>query len=420
MRQGQFTRPQRVHIESYNHAFTAVLDEGLEGKKLTDWKQKTASEILNSSHFSDLDTSEFSRKQWFDMIVRKFTNYRTQVYLKKNPDIVGSPQAPSATGPLFKFPPSLPAVNSLRGTTNPAAVYQTVLKEMWDALSNDEKLHWDKMAEAESGDIEKNQKEFRPKMHQALTDLAQGGLIGDAELLLFYGFRKPASGELDIGIIHGHSVHNRINFGGSRAEFQTNYGDPWGIFADAVIPRPLVTEDSVIPRNAFGVPVFPGIDLNVVTPADTRVLIAEYWAHIWAHVWAPVTDYPPIPWENLGRNPSAYYDTVKFSLPLKLALPQTLNTLHTTIWAEHLVRTSSAFADTPFVFYSKERLMGVNGPLATPVQANGDSIEAEKGDENERSIPLQNIVNNAPNLPSMDTEKEETAARAKQSGEKRP
>jgi hypothetical protein len=37
-------------------------------------------------------------------------------------------------------------------------------------------------------------------MHQALTDLAQAGLIGDAELLLFYGFRKPASGELDIGM----------------------------------------------------------------------------------------------------------------------------------------------------------------------------------------------------------------------------
>ncbi|KAJ7874498.1 hypothetical protein B0H14DRAFT_2569183 [Mycena olivaceomarginata] len=266
-------------------------------------------------------------------------------------------------------------------------------------------------------------------MHQALTDLAQ------------------------VYFVEGHSVHNRINFGGSRAEFQTNYGDLWGMFADAVIPRPLVTEDSVIPRNAFGVPVFPGIDLNIVTPADTLQS---------AHVWAPVTDYPPIPWEDLACNPSAYYDTVKFSLPLKLALPQTLNTLHTKIWAEHLIRTSSAFADTPFVFCSKERLMEVNGPLATPVQANGDSVaaatmvspfapqpgnqsklfdgrqvrrldcslllipcaEAEKGDENERydeiiSVFL-NIVNNAPNLPSMDTEKEETVARAKQSGEKRP
>lgn len=108
--------------------------------------------------------------------------------------------------------------------------------------------------------------------------------------------------------------------------------------------------------------------------AFLRLLLLYYIKVPSAHVWAPVTDYPPIPWEDLGRNPSAYYDTVKFSLPLKLALPQTLNTLHTTIWAEHLVRTSSAFADTPFVFYSKERLMGVNGPLATPVQANGDSI----------------------------------------------
>lgn len=70
------------------------------------------------------------------------------------------------------------------------------------------------------------------------------------------------------------------------------------MFADAVIPRkqfipystynqlllitgPLVTEDSAIPHNVFGVPVFPGIDLNVVTPADTCVLIEEYWAHIW-------------------------------------------------------------------------------------------------------------------------------------------
>ncbi|KAF7372610.1 hypothetical protein MVEN_00124000 [Mycena venus] len=499
MRQGQFTKVQRLHIESYNNAFTAVLDNGLEGKKLTEWKQKTASEILDSPQFSDLDTSEFSRKHWFEMIVRKFTNYRTQVYLKKDRGIVGTPQPPSPTGPLFKFSSLLTGrqlfaqknseeINftaaqrlTATGHNNTAAIYQTVLKEMWDVLSADEKLHWDEMAEAGSGDIEKNQREFRPKMHQALTDLAQMGFIGDAELLLFYGFRKPASGELDIGIIHGHSVHNRVNFGGSRTDFQTNYGDPWGIFADTVIPRPLVTEDSVIPRNAFGVPVFPGIDLNVVTPADTRLLIAEYWAHIWAHSWAPATDYPPIPWEDLGCNPSAYYDTVKFSLPLALALPQTLNTLHTTIWAEHLVRTSSSFADTPFVFYSKERLIGVDGPLATPalIQANsdpliaapsphhpetsnkeamaspvnllapqpgiqinqndlnGDQTEGNREGEGKRavwqnfgrlccvfiplsSLPLQNIINNPSNTPSMHDETEETDSRAKKSGEKRP
>ncbi|KAJ6484790.1 hypothetical protein C8R45DRAFT_1098938 [Mycena sanguinolenta] len=386
MRQGQFTKAQRLHIESYTDAFVAALNDSMEGKKLTDWKQKTANEILNSLHFADLDTSEFSRKQLFEMIVRKFTNYRNQVYLK---DIgnVGKPEPPSPTGPLFKFSSLITgrqlfvrtnseAINlaasqrlTESGQNNPGAVYQTVLRERWDALSIEDQHHWGEMAAAGSGDTEKNQQEFRPKMHQALTDLAQTGLIGHAELLLLYAFRKPASGELDIGVIHGHSVHNQANFGGSRTEFQTKYGDPWGMFADRVIPipHPLVTENSVIPRNMFGVPVFPGIDLNKIAPADARVLIAEYWAHIWGHAWAPATDYPPIPWDDLANNPSAYYDTVKFSWPLPLVPPQTLNTLHTTIWADHLVRTSSFFADTP-------------------------------------CLPLQNIVNYLSNPPSMDTD----------------
>jgi hypothetical protein len=107
------------------------------------------------------------------MIVRKFTNYRTQVYLKNKPDVGGTPQPPSPTGPLFKFSSLLTgrqlfaqenseAINLAAaqrliatGHNNPGAIYQNVLKEMWDALSNDDKLHWDEMAEAGSGDIER-------------------------------------------------------------------------------------------------------------------------------------------------------------------------------------------------------------------------------------------------------------------------
>jgi hypothetical protein len=46
----------------------------------------------------------------------------------------------------------------------------------------------------------RNQAEFCPKMHYALSELAKGRLLGNAELLLFYGFRKPGSGDLDIGM----------------------------------------------------------------------------------------------------------------------------------------------------------------------------------------------------------------------------
>ncbi|KAJ7718619.1 hypothetical protein B0H14DRAFT_3521619 [Mycena olivaceomarginata] len=396
MRQGQFTTPQRLHIESYLEAFTTLLDDGLEGKKLTDWKQNTASDILGSVQFSDLDTTVFSRKQWFDMIVRKFTNYRTQVYLK-NSETLTPPQPPSPTGPLFKFSSVLTSrqlfakdnsasINSAaaqlltaKGHGTLVSAYQSVLKKTWDALASNEKTRWEERAAAGTGDIEKNQAEFCPKMHYALSELAKGGLLGDAELLLFYGFRKPGSGELDIGIIHGHSALNRTNFGGTTTELQANYGDPWAMFADAVIPRAIVAENSVIPRNPFGVPVFPSIDLNTVTPADTRLLLTEYWVHIWAYAWSPDTDYPSVPWEDIARNPSAYYDTVKFPLPLVLALPQTLNALHTTIWAEHLVRTSSSFVDSPFVFYPKHHLFGVGGTLAPPSSTRSGPTSGSTG-----------------------------------------
>ncbi|KAJ7321585.1 hypothetical protein DFH08DRAFT_818442 [Mycena albidolilacea] len=222
--------------------------------------------------------------------------------------------------------------------------------------------------------------------------------------------------------------HILLNSLFSRTEFRTNYGDPWGMFADTAIPRPLVTEASVIPRNVFGIPVFPGIDLNIVTPADTRVLIEEYWAHVWASGCEFEVHTKVVKKRHAAWAQALYYDTVKFSLPLALALPQTLNTLHTTIWAEHLVRTSSSFADTPFVFYPKERLMGVNGPLATPalVQVNSDAITTvtvvnplalQPGNQivqmEDNALRLQNIVDNPPNPLSMNNEKEDTDTRAK-------
>ncbi|KAJ6608740.1 hypothetical protein B0H10DRAFT_1955166 [Mycena sp. CBHHK59/15] len=112
---------------------------------------------------------------------------------------------------------------------------------------------------------------------------------------------------------------------------QANYGNAWAVFAE----RPIVQESSVIPRHAFGVPVFPSIVLNIVTPADTQVLLTEYWWHLWD------SNYPPIPWEAIANNPSGYYDTMRFNLPVPLIAPQRLNTLHTT--------------DSPFIFYPKHQ-----------------------------------------------------------------
>lgn len=39
--------------------------------------------------------------------------------------------------------------------SNEVATYQTVLKEMWDALTSEEKSDWDAKAEEECGDVGK-------------------------------------------------------------------------------------------------------------------------------------------------------------------------------------------------------------------------------------------------------------------------
>lgn len=103
------------------------------------------------------------------MIVRKFTNYLHQVYLKSHPN-ESSPSAIMKNNPLLKFSTILTgrqmfardahdtvmaAVRQrVRDTgANEVAMYQTVLKEMWDSFSSEQKSEWDAKADDEPGDI---------------------------------------------------------------------------------------------------------------------------------------------------------------------------------------------------------------------------------------------------------------------------
>lgn len=47
--------------------------------------------------------------------------------------------------------------------------------------------------------LSRNQNEFHTIIHQALRGLCQGGLLGDAEMLLFYAFRDPQNADLQAG-----------------------------------------------------------------------------------------------------------------------------------------------------------------------------------------------------------------------------
>ncbi|KAJ7932320.1 hypothetical protein B0H13DRAFT_1857148 [Mycena leptocephala] len=154
------------------------------------------------------------------MIVRKFTNYFNNVYKKSYPE---EPPASALikNNPLLKFTSILNgrqlfarnfhdeigAISAQRVADtgiNSAAAHKIVLKDMWDALSPEEKYDWDSQAEDEASDVElayenRRNQEFSTRIHLALRSLCQGGLFGDAEMLLFYGFRDTKNGEFLAG-----------------------------------------------------------------------------------------------------------------------------------------------------------------------------------------------------------------------------
>ncbi|KAJ7710743.1 hypothetical protein B0H17DRAFT_1223937 [Mycena rosella] len=371
-RTGQFNHAQKTHIESFFTVFCSQLDDGLDGAALTKWKQDMANTIIESALFAgQLDFSINSKKKWFEtcifMIVQKFTNYRTQVYLKANPEMETRSSRHKGI-PLLHFSSLLnprqffareneaaihqeasTQLASAGGVGTLGALYQTVLKERWDGLGQDSRDDWQLQAEKIAGNIEQNQKDFQEGMHSALGDLCQGGLLGDAEMLMFYAFRD-VKGDLSTGTIHGHSTHNKVNFGDTNEVLWSDYGLPWYKFAERAIPRlsETIAVNLSLPMNTSGTIVFPSIDVGNVPAVDVRYLLVEYFKAVWIKSTGS-TD--TIPWNDIVSAPYRFYQTEMFSFPVPLSSPDELSNAHVLLLAEFLASNSSVLSVTPFIFH---------------------------------------------------------------------
>ncbi|KAJ6470130.1 hypothetical protein C8R47DRAFT_1222763 [Mycena vitilis] len=382
-RKGKFNTAQKHYIDSYLPEYIEKLDAGVRGTQLTRWKQAVAGKALAAPEFADLDTSTVSRTQYFAEIVRKFTNYFHQVYKKSHPEQEPSASALIKANPLLKFTSILSgrqvfardvhddilAASQQRVAdtgANEAATYQVVLKEMWDDLSAEEKSDWDVKAEDEAGDVSINQAEFSENIHLALRSLCQGGLLGDAEMMLFYAYREVESGDIQAGTVHGHSKHNATHFGGD--ELAQRYGTPWTSWADSVIPRPATVPSSSIIVGDDGSVVFPAADLENMSVANTRFLLQEYIEQCWMHKTPGKTASLPLPWPEIVSNAPKFYDAAIFTLPIPLKDPQSLNTVETLMLADFF--NSTRDLPLPFKFRAEESTIVDNNPPPPPLAAS--------------------------------------------------
>ncbi|KAJ7020447.1 hypothetical protein C8F04DRAFT_1196613 [Mycena alexandri] len=370
------------------------MDKGVSGMDLTRWKQTKASNILDSPFFLTLDFTKFPRKTWFEMIVRKFTNYRNQIYLKSESAATATMSVAQVkkANPLLRFSSlmtgrELFAVDNYKSilhaakqrasdtnSKNPAAAYQTVLKEQWDALSGEDQAHWNELAEAQGGDIGKDQREFATNLTLALRDLCQGKLLGDAEMLLFYGFRDSnddlIAGTQPTFSVQAHSVHNHVHFGGTPEELQLHHGKAWADFAEQVIPRPVISNPNPsLPRNSNNQPVFPSIDINTMPIADMRILLADYFDLCWAHQSPGVK----LPWESITLDPAQYYDVSATYFSIKLDHPQNLSTMKILTLVDGLLSSSVITSPNPFQFLHQGTILVPDTPPASSVSAVEDT-----------------------------------------------
>ncbi|KAJ7131973.1 hypothetical protein C8R46DRAFT_1048492 [Mycena filopes] len=309
MGKGQFNSAQNQWLSAQLPAYIKELDAGGRGAQLTKWKQATARRALDAPEFSDLDFSQFDRTKWFLMIVRKYTNYQNQVYDKEHP-AVPSASAIIKANPLLKFSSRLTGrqlfardlhSDIVTGSkqraadegTNEAAAYQIVLKTMWDELDDEQRADWEAKAEDECGDVALNQKEFDGNIFLALRGLCEGGLFGDAEMLLLYAFREPDTGDLTAGRQRART-------------FSSQRGPPKH-------QVPIITLND-------GAVIFPRIDLDTIPLGSLRYLLGEYLQMCW----------------KLASNPTKFYDTETFVFPLPLRSPDTFNSAETLMFGEFL------------------------------------------------------------------------------------
>ncbi|KAJ7933557.1 hypothetical protein B0H13DRAFT_1856059 [Mycena leptocephala] len=239
MRKGNFTAEQDVHLNTYMPELLQKLGAGVRSVELTRWKQSVATKALGTSAFADLDVSTIPRTEWFKLFARDFH------------DEIGA----------------IAAQRVADTSINAAAAHQIVLKEMWDALSAEEKSDWDSQAEDEAADVESNQKEFSTNIHLALRSLCQGGLLGDAEMILFYGFRDTKNGDLLAGTVV--QVAESVIPRGWRNIQLSGCADRYLRPGSLTLASVTVDEDGTVN--------FPSVDLDNTPVANIRVFSKTIW-----------------------------------------------------------------------------------------------------------------------------------------------
>lgn len=234
-----FTKDQDDYIETFFPALREQLSLNGIGNVVNTWIDETATDIFASDYFDgvraaspvggmDTDPATLdadgntlrSPNEWKQDIKKKLRNHnRTKAAVEaleeykaktcgggggtassSNPTTATVGERPSyrffgrkpLTGRALYESEHKAELGGVRGS------YQTDLRVGWDGLADKKREGYEGRAWRAVHDVGVNQTAMPRALHEELSDICQGGLMGDVEMVLLYAFRKP-SGKLITG-----------------------------------------------------------------------------------------------------------------------------------------------------------------------------------------------------------------------------
>ncbi|KAI0026747.1 hypothetical protein K488DRAFT_75113, partial [Vararia minispora EC-137] len=356
-----WTKSQNTYVDAILHGefsdHVHKVDPAFGGyHTVRQWVSNRAEEIMDDETVFGL-VSEDRKKSLKDAIVIKFRNYYNN-NLKKKAGVGASTVRQSTLDPDFwklllpgptarqNFEHSIKddIMEVVRST---GANYQTVLKEKWEALSEDEQKSWN--LTVTKHDAQRNFETFHGNIAGLLSEVCQSGILGKAQMMLALSTR---AGELDEVIVRscfvrftndGVSLNSDEKGSAARAEFMK----AWSLYANKTTPRSSASmihpsAKVRIPFNEDGVPIFPEVDVQNI---DIRGTISAYLNAVWKFS-RPGQVLDDSVWGAIQTDPSSFFDTVRFSLDLENPANATKVSLF-----RMMTFFSDMGAENPFIFY---------------------------------------------------------------------
>ncbi|KAK7019974.1 hypothetical protein R3P38DRAFT_3198475 [Favolaschia claudopus] len=330
--ESKFSPEQDAYMATFYDEWLKVPEE-----ERTQWNKDNASKLMNHELFKDNLPSEeqdtargTTLTRWEERIRKKFQNHRTQAGTKAAKAALRAGSSTSGTKPP---PPStifstaqvtayniygldkdeairLEAKKRAAATgKRPITFYQTVKREMWAELTDEEIAALEARARAKASDVDYNQRVFAENIWDILDELFKSGRLGDIAAVLNLTFKRP-DGSIAFSTYSVNAADDAPHIQ-SMKDFEP-WRNQWQEFMEEIWYNPRRNRANVIDisTNPDGIPVMPDVDLGRTPPEAIKDVVLRYIKALWEHC-LPGQEFD---WGVASRS----YDTGRFKLPFSL------------------------------------------------------------------------------------------------------